>query len=334
MKRVFAFALTAVMMLSLAACGETKPAEKEYKLGMGVVLGTDSSETNKAQVDATFAAVVLEGDKIVQCRIDTVQDKMDVTGGAVDTAATFRTKMEQGSDYGMVAFGNAIAEWDAQTKAFEEYVVGKTAAEVKAIETKTNDHGYNVPADEALSAGCTIDITEFMEAVAKACEDSKGTSFKTADAFTLGVAAVSTAAESEAAAEAEDGTVKMYSEYGAAVVGADGKILAALNDATQPKITINTLGEIVAADYKGTKRELGADYGMVAFGNAIAEWDAQSEAFSQYTVGKTADEVAAIETVVNESGHNVTTDETLLASCTMDISGMMAVIAQAANYAR
>ena len=73
---------------------------------------------------------------------------------------------------------------------------------------------------------------------------------------------------------------------------------------------------------------------MVAHGNAIAEWDAQAQAFADYTVGKTADEVKGIETAVNDSGHNVTTDETLLASCTMDISGMIAVIAQAATYAR
>ena len=126
----------------------------------------------------------------------------------------------------------------------------------------------------------------------------------------------------------------MYTEYAAAVVGKDGKILAALTDATQPKITADKNGQITGAEFKGTKRELGADYGMVAYGSAIAEWDAQAKAFADYTVGKTAAEVAGIETTVNDSGHNVTTDETLLASCTMDVSGMIAVIALAANYAR
>ena len=116
-------------------------------------------------------------------------------------------------------------------------------------------------------------------------------------------------------------------------VDKDGKILAALTDATQPKITADKNGQITGADFKGTKRELGADYGMVAYGNAIAEWDAQAKAFADYTVGKTAAEVAGIETV-ESNGHNVTTDETLYASCTMDISGMIAVIALAANYAR
>ena len=331
MKKIVAFLLLACMMLSLAACGSSG---SEYKLGMGVDLSTDSSKENNAQVDATVAAVVTDKDgKIVACRLDVAQSKMDVTGGAVDAAKTFQTKMELGDDYGMVAYGNAIAEWYDQAKAFESYVVGKTAAEVEGIETVLNETGHNVATDEALLAGCTMDITAFKAAVVKACNDEKGATFTGKD-FTLGVAAITAADESTAATDSDDAEVKMYTEYAAAVVGKDGKILAALTDATQPKITADKNGQITGADFKGTKRELGADYGMVAYGNAIAEWDAQAKAFADYTVGKTASEVAGLETVVNDSGHNVTTDETLLASCTMDISGMMAVIALAATYAR
>ena len=331
MKKFVTFLLLACMMLSLAACGSSG---SEYKLGMGVDLSTDSSKENNAQVDATVAAVVTDKDgKIVACRLDVAQSKMDVTGGAVDAAKTFQTKMELGDDYGMVAYGNAIAEWYDQAKAFESYVVGKTAAEVEGIETVVNDSGHNVATDAALLAGCTMDITAFKAAVVKACNDEKGTTFTGKD-FTLGVAAITAADESTAATDSDDAVVKMYTEYAAAVVGKDGKILAALTDATQPKITADKNGQITGADFKGTKRELGADYGMVAYGSAIAEWDAQAKAFADYTVGKTAAEVAGIETTVNESGHNVTTDETLLTSCTMDISGMMAVIALAANYAR
>ena len=330
MKKFVAFLLLACMMLSLAACGSSG---SEYKLGMGVDLSTDSSKENNAQVDATVAAVVTDKDgKIVACRLDVAQSKMDVTGGAVDAAKTFQTKMELGDDYGMVAYGNAIAEWYDQAKAFESYVVGKTAAEVEGIETVLNETGHNVATDEALLAGCTMDITAFKAAVVKACNDEKGTTFTGKD-FTLGVAAITAADESTAATDSEDAQVKMYTEYAAAVVGKDGKILAALTDATQPKITADKNGQITGADFKGTKRELGADYGMVAYGNAIAEWDAQAKAFADYTVGKTAAEVAGIETV-ESNGHNVTTDETLYASCTMDISGMIAVIALAANYAR
>ena len=330
MKKFVTFLLLACMMLSLAACGSSGT---EYKLGMGVSLSTDSSKENNAQVDATVAAVVTDKDgKIVACRLDVAQSKMDVTGGAVDAAKTFKTKMELGDDYGMVAYGNAIAEWYDQAKAFESYVVGKTAAEVEGLETVVNDSGHNVSTDEALLAGCTMDITAFKAAVVKACNDEKGATFTGKD-FTLGVAAITAADESTAATDSDDAVVKMYTEYAAAVVGKDGKILAALTDATQPKISVDKNGQITGADFKGTKKELGADYGMVAYGSAIAEWDAQAKAFADYTVGKTAAEVAGIETV-ESNGHNVTTDETLYASCTMDISGMIAVIALAANYAR
>ena len=330
MKKFVAFLLLACMMLSLAACGSSG---SEYKLGMGVDLSTDSSKENNAQVDATVAAVVTDKDgKIVACRLDVAQSKMDVTGGAVDAAKTFQTKIELGDDYGMVAYGNAIAEWYDQAKAFESYVVGKTAAEVEGIETVLNETGHNVATDEALLAGCTMDITAFKAAVVKACNDEKGATFTGKD-FTLGVAAITAADESTAATDRDDAEVKMYTESAAAGVGQGGAMLAALTDATQPKITADKNGQITGADFKGTTRELGADYGMVAYGSAIAEWDAQAKAFADYTVGKTAAEVAGIETV-ESNGHNVTTDETLYASCTMDISGMIAVIALAANYAR
>ena len=358
MKKTISILLLLCMVFALAACGgseapaateapaeapaeapteapaeEPAAAEAEYKLGMGVVSNFDSSETGKAQIDTTFAAIVTDAEgKIVLCRIDCAQNKMDVADGAVTTGNEYPTKMEKGDAYGMVQFGNAIAEWDAQTKAFEEFAVGKTVEEVVGLETKEHS-GHQVAVDETLFAGCTMDIVDFKAAVEKAGSDEWAVSFTAADAFTLGVASVTTDDESTVPSAEEDGVVKMYTEFGAAVVGADGKILAALNDAIQPNITVNTAGEIVATEYKGTKRELGDDYNMVKFGNAIAEWDAQSAAFSAYTVGMASDEVAGLETK-EHNGHQVTVDETLFASCTMDITGMQAVIAQAANYAR
>ncbi len=337
MKKIIAILLACCCLLGLTACGAK---EADYKLGMGVVLNTDSSKENNAQVDATVAAVILDANgKIVQCRIDVAQNKMDVTGGAVDTAKTFETKMELGSRYGMAGIvdndgDGVMLEWDAQAKAFEAYVVGKTAAEVRG--TKTQEAGgHIIAADDALlKAGCSMQITDFMEAVAKACEDKFAVAFKAGEGFKLGVAAVSDASESTAATAEADASVKLYSEFGASVVSAEGKILAALNDATQPKIAVSTAGAITGADYKGTKRELGADYGMVAYGAAIAEWDAQSAAFSKYCIGKTASEVRGIATKTNDHGYAVPADETLFASCTMQITGMMEVIARAADYAR
>lgn len=361
MKKVISVLLLACMLLTLTACGAETPAaeptaapaeateapaeateapaeaaEAEYKLGMGVSVSLDSSDTNKAQVDATVATVVTDSEgKIVLCRIDCAQNKMDVTGGQVDTAATYTTKRDLKYDYNMVKYSNATLEWFEQVENLEKWVVGKTAEDIKNIETRVNEEGYNVAVDEELFASCSISLEAFQDAIVKACNDEKGSTFTTANAFTLGVSAISNSTESVSAADSEDGNamVKMYTEFGAAAVGSDGKILAALTDAIQPKITVSAEGEIVSKDFTATKRELGDDYNMVKYGNAIAEWDAQAKAFADYTVGMTADEVSAMETT-EHNGHDVTVDETLFASCTMDITGMRATIATAANNAR
>ena len=363
MKRILAIALCLVMALAIVACGnannettteapETPVTEAEYKLGMGVVVDMNSSATGNAQVDATVAAVVTDADgKIVACRIDVAQNKMNVTDGAVDTAATFLTKMEKGDAYGMAAAVNygmdwngdgVVKEWYDQAKAFEAYVVGKTVAEVEAIQTKVVEGaGYVIAADEALlTAGCTIQITDFISAVAKACNDEQGMSFKTNATFTLGVAANTTVDAATVAATADaDGTVAMYSDMACAVV-ADGKVIATLNDAIQPKITISAAGEIVETSFKGTKRELKEGYNMAKFGapnvegGTVLEWYVQSAAFSNYVLGKTATEIDNMETkLVNN--HYISVEEGLLsAGCTMQITGICDVVAKSANNAR
>ena len=346
MKKFLAILLCACMALTLVACN----TEKEYKLGMGVVVSMDSSKTENAQVDATVATVVLDADgKIVACRIDVAQNKMAVAGGAVDAAKTFETKMELGDRYGMAGKvdndGNGVMkEWYEQTKAFEAYVVGKTVAEVEAIETK-EANGHQIAVDQALlDAGCSMQITDFIAAVVAACTDEQGVSFKTAAEFTLGVAAKTSAADSVAATAEDNGTVAMYTDFAAAVV-ADGKIIAALNDAIQPKITINAAGEIVEKSYKATKRNLKEEYGMAPALNygmdwngdgKVLEWYLQSAEFSKYVVGKSADEVANLATKeVEGKGYVISADDALLnAGCTIQITSIKAVMAQAAKNAR
>ena len=191
MKKVISVLLLACMLLTLTACGSqpaapaTDPtaeateapaaetAEAEYKLGMGVSVSLDSSDTDKAQVDATVATVVTDSEgKIVLCRIDCAQNKMDVTGGQVDTAATYTTKRDLKYDYNMVKYGNAIAEWDAQAKAFADYTVGMTADEVSAMET-TEHNGHDVTVDETLFASCTMDITGMRATIATAANNAR-----------------------------------------------------------------------------------------------------------------------------------------------------------------
>ena len=310
-----------------APAPEAAPAA-EYKLGMGISLSTASSKEGNAQVDATVAAVVLDAEgKIVAAKIDVAQDKMDVTDGQVDAAKTFQTKKELKEEYGMSKIGSK--EWYVQAAAYEEFLIGKTAAEIEAVEL-VQDGAHTVFADETLKASCSISVGEFKEAVLKACNDEQGVSFTADGAVKLGVAAISTAESSTAATAEEDGVVKMYTDFAAVVLGEDGKILAALTDATQPNITVNTKGEIVDAAFKATKRELKEEYGMSKIG--AVEWYIQAKNFIEFVAGKTVEELKAVE-LVEDGSHTVFADETLKASCSISVKGMIDVVVLAAGYA-
>ena len=356
MKKLFAFLMVLAAALVLVACKKPvdEPKEVTYKLGLGVSVSLEESKKDNAQVDATFATVVLDKDnKIVVCRLDAVQNKMAVANGAVVTDATYQTKMEKGDNYNMKTYAaDCNKEWYEQAKFFENYVVGKTAAEVMAIETRVrgNDEphpGYVVAADETLFAGCSIQIGEFQAAIKKACEDEQGTTFtvKEGTTFTVGTAATSTGAESTAfvpaAGEtaAQNAVVKMYSDFAATVV-VDGKIAACLTDAIQPQVLVDGTGEIAETKFGGTKRELKEGYNMKKYAaDCNIEWYEQAKSFTDYVVGKTKTEVENLPTRVRGNdephpGYVVTADETLFASCSIQITGFKAVIAQAINYAR
>ena len=264
---------------------------------------------------------------------------------AIDSGKTFRSKKELEYDYNMVKYSEATNEWFQQVAAFENYVVGMTADEVAAIETRVRGEnephpGYVVAADETLFASCSIQITEFKEAVVKACNDSKAQEFTSADGnFSLGLKIESTAAETTAPTDESDGTIKMYADFGAAVVDSNGVILACLTDAIQPTFTVDSDLEITASSFKGTKKELEYDYNMVKYSEATNEWFQQAAAFEDYCVGKTADEVASLPTRVRTEsephpGYVVTTDETLFASCSIQITSFKKVISEAAENAQ
>ena len=186
----------------------------------------------------------------------------------------------------MVTYGGASAEWYVQAKTFEEYVVGKTAADVAGIVTDAEGKTAQI-------AGCTIIVTGFQEAIAKACADQYAVAFQSTTAPTLGVSVVAALADSSK--ENDDGTVTVKAEATmdfAAVAMVDGKVVAATLDCAAPTFTYADEANTVKFD--GTKRQLGDNYNMVTYGGAIAEWYAQAQAFANTANGKTAAEVAEL----------------------------------------
>ena len=336
-KKLLSVALVVAMVSSLmTACGSGKSAE--YKLGMGIVV-EDSSSTGKAQIDATVAAVITDADgKIVSCYLDVAQTKMTTEEGTIQDASEvdLRSKQEKGDDYNMVTYGGAISEWYEQADFFAEKVVGMTADEVANLATTVNEEGHTVATDEAIFSGCTMSIAAFQEAIVKACNDEFAKSFK-ASSPKLGLGVVTEVDSSCASATADaDGAANMYTHFAAVAVDEDGKILADLIDAIQPKIAFNTAGEETDYNFVDTKKYLKFDYNMVAYGNSIGEWFEETKVFEDYIVGKDAAGVTGIATVVNEEGHSVATDADadLLAGCTISISTFQEAVAKACNNAR
>ena len=326
------------------------PKLETYKLGMGVVFGDHTGTL----IQSTVAAVVLDDEgKIVSCRLDAVYNKFIVDDDACEIVFTnLLTKAELRENYHMSAFGmdmnydGVVLEWYQQARAFELYVVGKTAEEVEQIAT-TYVNGYNIAVDdELLSAGCTIDIIEFKQAIVKACNDDQSVTFEAENTFTLGVAANS---EDDGSTCEDLGyyRVKMNVEFASSVV-ADGKIVASLNDAYQPTITVED-DEIVSINVGKdesfglmTKRELKENYAMG--GNPwspdadndgrVLEWYLQSKAFSNYVVGMTGTEVREMPTqLIN--GYEISVDYDLIsAGCTISIIGMKSVVSESVENAR
>ena len=313
-------------------------AEGTYKLGMGVVV-SDGSTDERAQYDAVVAAVVTDADgRIVDVRIDDAQNKMDAA--EVDPEKAFLSKYELQFDYNMVKYSEAQYEWFEQADAFASYCIGKTADEVAATATRVrgNDEphpGYTVFADEDLFATCSIDIVDFIEAVVKGANDRHAQEFTADGEFTLGLKLSSNATGTTEATEDTDGVIKMYADFGAAVVDENGVILASLTDAIQPNISYDIDGEVIDFSYRGTKKELEFDYNMVKYSEATLEWFEQARAFEDYTEGLTASQLLATETRVRGNdephpGYVVFADEDLFASCSMTITDFIDVIAEAA----
>ena len=331
-----------------AAPAETTPAETEATtpateetpaaagaVKTGLAVSTNISESasataeaeGQAKYDVTLAAVTVDDNGVIQsCVIDSIPAtvKFDTTGAITsDLEAAIATKNEQGENYGMVAWGGAIAEWDAQVKAVADYAVGKTVEELKNGDIDMTT-GYAVDGSD-LQSSATINLFAYVYAIEAAVNNAQHLGAQAGDELvlsTMNKVSGSTAATAEVAGNAQlDADI-------VALTRKDGVITSCYIDAVQAKIAFDATGAIttdLTAPVQ-TKNELGEGYGMVAWGGAIAEWNEQAAAYASYITGKTADEVAGIaitETTKPADGSD------LASSVTIAIGGFQALIAKA-----
>ena len=306
--------------------------EGAVKTGLAVVTSISDSTSATAEAagaakyDITVVAVTVDDAGVITaCTIDSVPAtvEFDATGViTTDLASQIRTKGEQGADYGMVAWGGAIAEWDEQVAALANFAIGKTVEELKS---GAIDETGKAPAGSDLASSATIYLGGYVGAIEAAVANAQHLGAQAGDELilaTMNEISSSTSATAEAAGNAQlDANI-------AVVTRNDGVITSCIIDAVQAKIAFDATGTITTdlSAPVATKNEQGENYGMVAWGGAIAEWNEQAASFASYVTGKTAAEVAGIavtETTKPADG----TD--LASSVTIAIGGFMALIAKA-----
>lgn len=319
MKKTMAVTLCLVLAVSMLFVGcSAKPAA--LKFGAGVYVSTPvtadatADKDGSGKIDVTVAAVSVDKDgKIVACALDTASNTVNFTadGKAVATAE-FKTKYELGKDYNMVAYGGAVKEWYEQADAFETVVAGKTLAQVKALVADGNKGN-----DDVIAAGCTIMINEFVSAIEKAYNAAAESNVTANDTLKVTAATEQTITD---ATDEKDGSNKVSTTVFAAAVGADGKVTAASSDCVEVSFTFTAKGVSTLDTAKAvlSKKEQGADYGMVAYGGSAKEWFEQAAAFDAACVGKTAAEIAGL---VAEDGKGVS--DLQAAGCTIYVTGFV-----------
>ncbi|MHB8963941.1 MAG: hypothetical protein ACYC5K_12405 [Saccharofermentanales bacterium] len=175
MKKVLVIAMLVVMVVStLAGCSAA-----DTKTGVGSVISIAKSKSATAeaagqgQADVVIAAVTVDKDgKILKVSIDTAQVKIpfDATGTVTaDLTAELKTKKELGDAYGMKGNSGIQKEWYEQIASLEAWMIGKTVAEVKAIEL--NADGDVTEAD--LVSSVTISVGDYLKVVEEAVNNAK-----------------------------------------------------------------------------------------------------------------------------------------------------------------
>ncbi|MFT4106570.1 MAG: hypothetical protein QM657_12485 [Lacrimispora sp.] len=294
---------------------------------------TDAGEKDGlAEVDTMFAAVLVDDSgKIVDCKIDCIQSKVNFSKeGKVltDLATVVETKNELGEKYGMKKASSISKEWNEQAEGFAQYVIGKTADEVKGIAVSAD----GLADDADLKATITVHIGDFIQVVEQAVANAKSVGAQAGDKLGYGI--VTGIAKSADATAEKAGVAQAYSTYTVASFGADGKITSCVLDASQSNVNFDTTGKITSdlksTDFK-TKNQLGEAYGMKKASAIGKEWNEQAASFAAYAVGKTASEITGL--AIDEA-EGAPTDADLKASVTVGIGDFQSGIAKAEANAK
>ena len=321
-----------VASVETQAAATAPAAEGALKTGLYISTGIGDSksasgeEAGEGKYDVTMVAVLVDDDGIIRdCIIDGISASVsfDATGTITsDLTAAPQTKTELGENYGMVAWGGAIAEWDEQVAALASFAVGKTVEELRS---GAIDETGRAPEGTDLASSATIYLGGYVSDIEAAVANAQHLGAQSGDVLKM---ASINAIDGSASAGEKDGFTQLDATVTALTMNGE-TITSCVIDSVQAKVSFDTTGTITS-DLTApvqTKNELGEAYGMVAWGGATAEWNEQAASFAAYVTGKTPAEVSGI--AVDE--RTAPTDADLASSVTIAIAGFQALIAKAAQ---
>ena len=322
------------------------------KLGLGVVTSIAKSkdyskEGDKetlpvAQVDTVIAGATFDKDgKVVSVVIDTAQTKVNFDADLKvtnDKAAELKTKKELGADYGMINASSIKKEWYEQIEALEQWMVGKTVDEIKAMKVTQRDESHPaVPDVPELTSSVTITVQDYIAAVEKAYANA----VEVSDVASLGLGHnISIAKSKDYSKEGDKETLpvgQVDTVITATAFDKDGKVVGVVIDNAQTKVNFDAEGKVTsdkAAAVK-SKKELGPDYGMINASSIKKEWFEQIEALEQWMVGKTVDEIKAMKVTQRDESHPAVPDvPELTSSVTITVQDYIAAVEEAYQTAK
>ena len=206
MKQFFAILLCLVMVCALVACNNSTPNNGNndnngtndangsngnnngngtnnggtvngtaYRVGLGMTVDStvspaEDDDDGRAEAAVTTCALLLDQEgKILSVTFDCVEAAASYnTSGIVTWPGTYKSKKEQGNDYGMKEYSSIGKEWYEQVNALEAYCTGKTVRDVASMQMKEENDKHGVPAAAELTSSCTISCDQFIDALKKA----------------------------------------------------------------------------------------------------------------------------------------------------------------------
>lgn len=346
MKKLAALTLVAALAVSaLAGCSGSTGAHTGYSVHTSISSSADAAadKAGKAQVDTIIVYTTIGKDgKILNTQVESAQTAVpfDAKGqipADYDVKGPQKTKTEKGEEYGMKKNSAIGKEWNEQADAFAKWAVGKTVADATGIQTKkVDDHHTRVPDVADLASSVTIDVGEFLDGVAAASQNPilgedlpKG--------FKTGLGVVTTAGKSKSATAEGDGLAQVDSVFAIVSLDSKGKIVELRFDNAQTKINFNVEGKVTSdkAVPAQSKQQLKEGYGMLKASGIGKEWYQQADAFAQWCIGKTLDEVKGLKTKKVDDSHPMVPDISELASSvTISVGDYIAALEKAVANAK